>query len=231
MNGLGKTIKLDKLSKEFLIEANSNEQIKTIGDKSNDIQDRYFKNNGLIANRIKQEMDDNLVTFIKPGEVNKTVKIINNILNSSYNTIWIFDAYFTDRERITYTIDWMRIITQYSAKSKDINIVFFCKSSEKAYGAQEIAQYVEKDSIIKDVLKNKKRSVIYLYQTKIPIHDRFIITISGDKFSGIAIGTSFNSLDEHHYCVHKLSHVSAQNIWNDLKIWLECGNIICSKEL
>ncbi|MCB2343299.1 hypothetical protein [Clostridium estertheticum] len=229
IGGQGKRIKLDKLTSEFVMKNNGSGETTIIRDKADELEELeelYNKSNYSIANRLKQEVDDNMVVFINPGEINKAMKLITDFLQSQYNEIWIFDAYFTDKNKIAYTIDWMRIIAYCGAESKKINIVFYCKNNENAYGVDEITQHIVQDSVIRDVLKNKKSLGVSLYQTKSPIHDRFIITNHEGKYSGLAIGTSFNSLGENHYCIYKLSHVISRNIWNDLKMWLENGNII-----
>ncbi|KMT22647.1 hypothetical protein [Clostridium cylindrosporum] len=229
--GQSKKVKLNKLLEEFVIKGESSEQVSIIGDEIDELENLYIKSNYSIGNRLKQEIDDNMVVFISPGELNKAMNIITNVLGSDYDAIWIFDPYFTDNQKITHIMDWMRIITHSNINSKNINIAFFCKNKEKAYGVKEMIEFIKEDSVIIDVLKKKESLGIHFYQTKAPIHDRFIITSKGDEYSGIAIGTSFNSLGENHYCIHKLTHIASKNIWSNLKVWLEDGNIIDSGEI
>jgi len=74
------------------------------------------------------------------------------------------------------------------------------------------------------IIRTRKTLGIHLYQTRMPIHDRFILTESDNINSGLAMGTSFNSLGNHHYCIYKLGHSTTQIIWNELESWIKCEN-------
>lgn len=80
-------------------------------------------------------------------------------------------------------------------------------------------------------MRNKRDLKIHLYQVTSSIHDRFIIIKNNDEFSGLSIGTSFNSLERNHYCIHKLSHAAAKIIFYDLLLWMGDKKIELKEEI
>ena len=221
----GKVIKLSKLDDYFILKGNDSKNTTVIGETADESEEIIFMSNSEISRQIKNEKDDNRVIFIKPGELNKAMKVITDIMQAASSDMWIFDSYFTDKQGIRGTLDWLRILAYCKANTK--NVVFYCKVIENSFDIGTIGDEIKKDMLLNDILRNKNEIGIHFYQTKSPIHDRFIITSDNGEFSGIAIGTSFNSLGENHYCIHKLSHKAAVNIWEGLKEWLDDGNVVC----
>lgn len=70
---------------------------------------------------------------------------------------------------------------------------------------------------------------INLHQTKTAIHDRFLIIRNDDTYSGLSIGTSFNSLNSNHYCIQTLTHREVLEVLEALALWLE-NNVIAQEE-
>ena len=91
---------------------------------------------------------------------------------------------------------------------------------------------IERDAELSMILRTRKALGIHFYQTKSPIHDRFVLTETGKIHSGLAIGTSFNSLGDHYYCIFKLSHNASQTICGELESWtLDSNNLLKDVEV
>lgn len=68
-----------------------------------------------------------------------------------------------------------------------------------------------------------------MYQTQSSIHDRFIIIKNEDNFSGLGIGTSFNSIHANSFCIYPLDNVIAKEIFEKLLMWLDKDNNLQNK--
>ena len=95
--------------------------------------------------------------------------------------------------------------------------------------AAQLKAHIQNDAVAYDAVKSGKNAGIQLIQTAKPIHDRFVIIRNGDEYSGINIGTSFNSLDENYYCINNLLHRDAKEIIETLCDWLK-DNTIAGEE-
>ena len=95
---------------------------------------------------------------------------------------------------------------------------------EYGFTKYDFQKEINEDSSLQDIVRTKKQLGICFHQTKSPIHDRFILVRNGTSYSGMILGTSFNSLDSNHYCLTKLSGNSAKTIYTELTDWLNSGN-------
>lgn len=68
-------------------------------------------------------------------------------------------------------------------------------------------------------MKNTRTKMSFI-QTTAPVHDRFVITRTSEEYTGLSIGTSFNSLDSNHYCIQTLSHTEAEEVIISLSDWI-----------
>ena len=223
-----KPIKLNKIASEYIPAKTSNERITHIGKRS-DYNTVIRKSEFEIRRQIKTDQPDDQVHFIKPNQLS----VVNNLLwkeiESATNEIWLFDSYFSDNDGIGCSLDWLRIIANCNAKFK--NIVFFCNGSNNSLSADSFFKKIKEDAVMGNIIRIKKRLGIELYQSKFPIHDRFLLQNNKNGYSGVSIGTSFNSLDRNFYCISKLSPASSKKILKDLKSWMEDGNIIAHKDI
>ena len=133
----------------------------------------------------------------------------------------------TDKNGISSILDWLRIVSKCPSKEK--NLVFCCSNPDRALDINELICEIEKDSILKEMIRLKGDIGIHFYQAKSPIHDRFVLFKNVDTYGGINIGTSINSLERNHYCISKLSNSAAKIILCELTDWLFNGNIISDK--
>lgn len=222
-------IKLSKIGTEYVIEKDSKGEVTQIGEPIEEYTQILTDSSSTINKQIQAENPDDKIFFIKPRELGKATKLIGEAIQSAKDEMWLFDSYFTDKNGISSILDWLRIIANYSSKEK--HIVFCCSNPERALDINELICEIEKDSILKEMIRLKGDIGIYFYQAKSPIHDRFVLFKSGDTYGGINIGTSINSLERNHYCISKLSNSAAKIILCELKDWLYNGNIIDDKEV
>lgn len=187
------------------------------------------KANNKIIRLIENETTDTQVTFIKPGEMDQALTLVGQTLESAKEDLWIFDPYFSDKNEIAKSLDWLKIISNCKANKK--KIVFFTRDINKCLDTAGLQSEIESDSYLQDVIRINGKLGISFYQTKLPIHDRFILVRNASSFHGLIMGTSFNSLDRNHYCLSKITGNSAKNILTELEEWLNAGNIINSLEV
>lgn len=225
----GKTVKLNKIGTEYTIEKESETRISHIGELIDKYEDILQTSSWEIIKEIKSEKPDDQVFLIKPGELSKATKLIGSALELAKDELWIFDSYLTDKKGMSKILDWLRIIANCYANSK--NVIFYCGDSNNALNISEIKSEIEKDSILSTMLRNERGIGIHFYQVKSPIHDRFVLIKNNNEYCGLSIGTSLNSLDKNHFCISKLSHAASKIIYNELILWMKDGNIILDEEV
>ncbi|MED4531504.1 hypothetical protein [Metabacillus fastidiosus] len=219
-----KNVKLNQLASSFEIPSEPSTSEIMVGEELNFIEELYSKSNFEMSRQIKLVQEEGNITFIKPGETSLALKMITNFLNKSFKELWIFDPYFTDKSRFTKTLDWLRIF--FELPSRKINIVYYCKSEDKAFDSNSIKAALIQDPVIDRTFKNKTISCTFI-ETNSPIHDRFILgELGNNKFSGMTIGTSLNSVDSNHFCINYINHTSTKSIFNELNNYLNDGNIV-----
>ncbi len=231
LTGSGKRVKLNKIADSYIIQRNDGGQITCIGDSPDEFEELMHNSSTEINRRLSAEHPDNQISFMKPGELKKAVDLIGNAMQMASETIWIFDSYFTDingSNSIVGMLDWIHILTNCRAQSK--NVVFYCKGPNNALDLQALKTEIERDGALSAILRTRNKLGIHFYQTKSPIHDRFVLTESDRIYSGLAMGTSFNSLGDHHYCIYKLTHKASQTIWSELKSWMVDGSNLLADE-
>lgn len=224
IRGQCEKIKLNKIGTEYIVERESQGQRYSIGERLDEYEELLQNSTWEITRKIKAEKPDDQVFFIKPGELDKATKLIFPAFDEIKDELWVFDSYFTDRNGITTIMDWIRIIAHCKARVK--NIVFYCTAPNKALNAEKIKTEVQNDSVLKAFLRSQGNIGINFLQVKSPIHDRFIISKKDDKFSGLSVGTSLNSLERNHYCISKLSSSASKIIYTELVLWMKNGNIL-----
>lgn len=225
----GKTVKLNTIGTEYTIEKYSESQTSYIGERFDEYEDILQTSSWNIIKDIKSEKPDDQVFFIKPGELDFARKLIGSALELAEDELWLFDSYLTDKNGMNKIIDWLRIIANCPAVSK--NIVFYCKDSNKALNISGIKSAIQKDGILSAMLRRKRGIGIHFYQLRSPIHDRFVLIKNDNKFSGLSIGTSLNSLEKNYFCISKLSPAASRNIYNELTLWINDGNVILDEEV
>lgn len=226
----GKRIKLNKIADKYILQRNDKGQISKIGDSPDRFEELMANSTSEIKKRLSAEEPDNQVTFMKPGELQKALDLIGNAMQQASDTIWIFDSYFTDTNGIKGMLDWIHILANCRAQSK--NVVFYSKGPNNALDLGALKNEIKSDSALSTMLRTRKALGIHFYQTKSPIHDRFMLMESDNINCGLAMGTSFNSLGDHHYCIYKLGHKASQTIWSELKSWMnDGGNLLNDEEV
>ncbi|MDR3600898.1 MAG: hypothetical protein P4L49_10545 [Desulfosporosinus sp.] len=225
-----KRIRLNKIANSYAFERNGSGHVSNIGDPLEEYEEMMNASASEIKKRLNVEKADDQVTFMKPGEIQKAIDLIGSVMQTASDTIWIFDSYFTDVNGIKGMLDWIRILANCPAQSK--NVTFYSKGPNNALDLVALKKEIERDAELGIILRTRNALGIHFYQTKSPIHDRFVLTETDKIYSGLAIGTSFNSLGDHYYCVFKLSHKASQTIWNELESWtINSNNLIKDEEV
>lgn len=229
IDGGKETVRLDKIAEVYQIDRPDSKETINIGYTPNSIEDALSRSDYAIMQKLDTERPDPLFTFICPGEMAQAMDLIGKAMESASDRLWVFDSYFTDRDGLGKTMDWLRIITRCHAREK--NIVFFAKSPGNALSMDELTEKILEDHELVRFIRDKKRLGLRLYQTISPIHDRFVLTESENVISGLALGTSFNSLDNNHYCIFRLSNYAARTVWSRLRAWMENNNVVSVEEV
>lgn len=229
IDGGKERVRLDKIAEAYELSRPDSKETIHIGNDSNSIEETLKRSEHAIMQKLNAERPDPSCTFICPGEIGRAIKLIGKTMEDASDRLWVFDSYFTDRDGFGNMMDWLRIITKCRAKEK--SIVFFSKSTERAFSIDELIKELRADREIARVMRGRKQLGLRFYQTGLPIHDRFVLTESEGVISGIALGTSFNSLDRNHYCIFDLSPHAAGTIWSALRAWMEDGNVVLEQEV
>lgn len=219
-----KKIKLNQLDDFAELKSSSVIEESIIGEAIDELEELFSKSNFQMRKKLLDEQEKENITFIKPGETQKSIEIISEYIQKSQEELWIFDPYFTDKIRFKKSLDWLRIINGCST-SYPINIVFFCKDEKKAYDFNTIKEAIEKDSILTEIIENSMLNINFI-QIRSPIHDRFIIGKNDNGYSGLTIGTSLNSIDNNHFCISVLNHSAAKKVLTELTEYINETNII-----
>lgn len=222
IKGQDKKIRLNKIAADYTFEHKGSNEISTIGEFPNEYEEVMRFSTAEINKWLKAEKPDNQVTFMKPGQFQKAMNLIGNVMQDATDEIWVFDPYFTDINKgIKEMLDWIRILAHCGVRSK--NVVFYCKGSDNALDLEALKKEIESDVKLSTVLRTQKALGIHFYQTISPIHDRFVLTESNKMNTGLVIGTSFNSLGSNHYCISNLSHKASKTILCELTSWMLDG--------
>lgn len=229
ISGGTERVRLDKIAEAYQIHRPDSVETMDIGYDPSDVEEALSRSDYAITRMLDDERPDPSCTFICPGEMDRATELIGKTMESAADRLWIFDSYFTDQGGIAKTMDWLRIIAHCRAKEK--SIVFFVKDDANALPMDELIEKIQADHELARFMRGRGRLGVHFYRTTKPIHDRFVLTESGDTVSGLALGTSFNSLDRNHYCIHRLGGHAAKTIWSGLCAWMEDGNIQAEGEV
>lgn len=217
--GRKKRIPLAVLQECYELEQKGTSTTSVVGTPPEPAQEALDAINGALVRRINNAKASDKFIFIRPGERNVAMKRIADIIFRAKDELWLIDSYFTDKgSGLQQMTDWLRLLVNSAAASK--NIVFYCNNESKALNATQLDNYVKADPVIWEAMATPQNSELHLLQTKTAIHDRFLIIRNGDEYMGLAIGTSFNSLNSNHYCIHTLAHKEAREVIQTLYDWL-----------
>lgn len=183
-----------------------------IGDATESFQEILSNSFYKINKKLRDANSQSTTTFIQPDEGSVAYDLILKEVKKNSDELWIFDPHFTDESSRTKMIDWLRVFTESPASL--INVVFH--SNDRKLDIEQVQGEINQDRI----LRMRDSLNLTLWQTKRNIHDRFIFTLKNNEFSGITIGTSFNSLENHYYCITPLNHKAVEIILGDLKHFL-----------
>ena len=218
--GPKKRIPLNTLQKYYELETQSNVHKSVIGPPPEPVRESLSAiNQTLVRNLHNQKISDRFL-FVKPGELHTAMDKITDLIFRAADELWLIDSYFTDQNHSSnQMIDWLRLIANSRAARQ--NIIFYCGTDSKALTAAQLKEAILKDPVIQDTLVRNQAAHMQLIQTKTSIHDRFLMIRNGDTCSGISIGSSFNSLNTHHYCIHSLAHQEVREVLETLYAWMD----------
>lgn len=223
-----KRIPLTTLQEYYEFEQQNSFEKSVIGIPPEPVQESLDEINRVLVHKINNLKISDKFLFVQPGELSIAMKKITDIICRAKDELWLIDSYFTDKVNgLQQMVDWLRLIVNSNAGSK--NIIFYCNNENKALNAAQLKDYMKNDSIIFDAVRSGQARGIRLFQTKSAIHDRFLIIRNGDDYLGLSIGTSFNSLNANHYCIHVLAHNEAKEVFETLYNWMKT-NVITIEE-
>lgn len=219
-----KRIPLTTLQKDFELEQHQNFSESIIGTPPEQAKESLDEINRTLVRKLTNLKGSDHFLFVQPGELKIAVKKITDIIFHTADELWLIDSYFTDKgSGLQQMTDWLRLIANSDATRK--NIIFYCNNESKALTAAQLKSHIKNDPVILDTIHSKQTGEIQLLQTRSAIHDRFLITRKDDQYSGLSIGTSFNSLNSNHYCIHVLAHKEAKEVIEVLYNWLKTSVI------
>lgn len=224
-----KNIVMNKLGNDVKIENSGKMSKNIIGDKPDELRDFISNTNNDIRSKLIDSSGNKKTEFILPGELERAKELILDTIKSQCNEVWIYDPYFSDRNGLGISIDWIRILAHCKAKTK--YILFFNNIKRDSVTPKEFKDIALNDNIIKNLKGIKKNIGISFYQLKTYIHDRFIFVIENECIRGISIGTSLNSLDSNYYCIHTMNNKEADEIFYKLKSETNKENIFAEETI
>lgn len=226
--GRKKRIPLTTLQEYYEIEQQKSHEKSIIGTPPKSVQESLDEINMTLVRKMNNLKDSDKFLFVQPGERNVAMKKITDIIFRASDELWLIDSYFTDKGGgLQQMTDWLRIIVNANAVSK--NIIFYCNNENKALNVAQLKNHIKNDSVILNAIKSQQIGGIRLFQTKSAIHDRFLIIRNADEYLGLSIGTSFNSLNTNHYCIHVLAHKEARLVLKTLYDWM-ITNVVAQEE-
>ena len=218
MDGRKKRIPLKTL-KDYEVEIKGKPQVSSVGEPPEPVQKMLGEYNQELVLSLRKQKSSETFQFFQPGEVERAKYKIMEMMESAVDELWIFDSYFTDKSSgSNVMLDWLRMSMATNAKRK--NIIFYCKDISRALDVDGLKDEILRDEILQVIKDARKTLGVRLVQTIAPIHDRFLIVRNGDTYTGLAIGTSFNSLNSNHYCMQKIAHREAEGIISMLTEWM-----------
>lgn len=213
-----KKIPLKSGKSDFKLQQSHNYDTFNVGRDMDQKKKAIFDINRLMREEISNYEGNNKIIFITPGEEQKARDIITDGIFGDAEELWVFDPYFMDiNHGVDKIIDWVRLIVH--AKAAKRNIYFYSSAKPDYADVRKPIELIKNDHVIKEGMKLNKDAKLNLIQTKAPIHDRFIISRNNNKMTGIAIGTSLNSLNGNHYCIYKLDSFVCNSILEKLLQW------------
>lgn len=227
--GRKKKIPLTTLQEYYELEQQEEFGRSVIGTPPKQVQEALNEINRTLVRNVNNLKVSDKFLFVQPGERSVAMKKITDIIFRATDELWLIDSYFTDKgSGLQQMTDWLRLIVNSSAISK--NIIFYCNNENKALNAKQLKNHMRHDPIILKVIKSLQSGEIHLFQTKSAIHDRFLIIRKVDEYLGLSIGTSFNSLNSNHYCIHVLAHKEAKEVLKTLYDWMMKANVVAREE-
>lgn len=228
VTGRKKRIPLTTLQEYYELEQQNDFEKSIIGTPPTQVQESLDEINRTLVHKVNNLKASDDFLFIQPGELSIATKKITDIIFRAIDELWLIDSYFTDKgSGLQQMTDWLRLIANSYAASK--HIIFYCNNENKALNAAQLKNHMNSDPIIQATINSKQIGNIQLLQTKSAIHDRFLIIRNGDEYSGLSIGTSFNSLNSNHYCINVLAHKKAKEVLEVLYAWMKT-NVITREE-
>ena len=223
-----KRIPLTTLQEDYELEMKGATHTSIIGEPPEAVKQSLGEMNQVLVRKINNRKETGRFLFIRPGELEVAMSKITKIMFSAIDEIWIIDSYFADKgSGLGQMTDWIRLTV--SAKAKVKNIIFYCGNEDKSLNATQLKTHILQDPVIRDEITANPSSNINLFQTKTAVHDRFLIIRNGEEYSGLSIGTSFNSLNSNHYCIQRLAHREAKEVLEVLTAWLK-ENLVMQEE-
>lgn len=227
-------VPLKKLAKEYRFREKGSAETVWLGLSEDALARMLLESNASVTKELAPlrkgtEDSADAFTLICPGEGEKALGIIMEQLLSATGTVWIFDPYFTDQSHRAEMMDWLHLMTRCPTQK---HVVFQCDLDAKnRYNAAQLREEIEKDHRCRAECRTSGGLGIVFHQLKDgKLHDRFILTESDGHLSGIVIGTSLNSIDDHFFCIYHLGEREATAVWDTLKPWLEQEGTIEAEE-
>ena len=108
-------------------------------------------------------------------------------------------------------VDWMRLLR--GSPAKNIYAIYYRNAAdENTMTLAQAKQLLSADWPLSQQLRRNPRS-LHLIGLNEYIHDRLLLCREGTRFTGLALGSSINSLDSNYLCIHPLTPLFSQTCW------------------
>lgn len=184
------------------------EVLKVGGEKKNLRIEQEQQQSHLLLSVPKGKQDSLL---IQKGEEHTVYAFANRMLNRNWDEVCFWDPYLLDAKGKAMLVDWMRLLR--GSPAKNIYAIYYRKAAdENTMTLAQAKQLLSADWPLSQQLRRNPRS-LHLIGLNEYIHDRLLLCREGTRFTGLALGTSINSLDSNYFCIHPLTPLFSQTCW------------------
>ena len=149
--------------------------------------------------------------LILKGSDRKVYQIVNQLLDHPWEDVLLLDPYLLDLDRKQMMMDWMRLLC--GSPVKWIHAIYYKKEgTQKAMTIAEACQSISNDWLLNQSFRRNKNKLTFVGLREY-IHDRFLLCREGNRYAGLSLGTSVNSLHSNYFCVHNLAPSFAEECW------------------
>lgn len=186
-----------------------NQEIITVGEEKRDLRLEQKRQEARLLSSLSKKSERS--TLISKGSDFTVYSMANKILDRHWDEVRLFDPYLLDKKGREALVDWMRLLR--GSPAVRICAIYYRKaSSDLSLTLAEAKKFLSLDWTLSQQLR-RYPNTLQLLGINEYIHDRFLLCREKDQFSGLALGTSINSINSNYFCVHSLSDAFARECW------------------